>query len=95
MANLVLNGSDITNVTPNQNIENKSEDVLDKNMCRILEDSEIHKEIVLDELTLGETTTASSDGEKQAQSNIAGLEYPIIKINDYTFTPDEILNFTM
>lgn len=95
MANLVLNGSDITNVTPNQNIENKSEDVLDKNMCRILEDTEIHKEIVLDELTLGETTIESSDGEKKAQSNIAGLEYPIIKINDYTFAPDEILNFTM
>ena len=40
------------------------EDVLDKNMCRILEDTEIHKEIVLDELTLGETTIAGSDGEK-------------------------------
>ena len=60
------------------------------NIVRIVADTSIEKQIVLDELSVDVVGTDTN--EEMNNKNIAGRELPIIKINDYTVNAKEIVS---
>lgn len=64
----------------------------ENNICRIYVDNDIKRNIVLDELSMPYTKDNNSFGNKQNnQMNMAGINYPVICINDIFIGVNEII----
>lgn len=59
-------------------------------ICRIYADESIEKQITLDELSAPKTTTETAEDKEYSNANIAGREYPIIRIGEFLPTPGQI-----
>lgn len=86
--------------TITKNPENELEEIT-KRINRIYEDKNIQKTIVLDELSIVTTQKSEtlneniSDDHKAAKENVAGINYPLIKIMDTLYTLDRIIKMSI
>lgn len=72
--------------TPN-NIEDAKKNL---DICRIYADESIEKQIMLDELSAPKTTTETGNDKEYSNANIAGREYPVIRIGEFIPSPSQI-----
>ena len=88
MADIVLNPGRNSTSNSNEDLEKAKEE---RNICRIFVDESIEKQIILDELSADVTEIPSNDGDVSiSNKNIAGREYPVIKIGDFIPTVSQI-----
>lgn len=88
MADIVLNPGGNSTSNSNEDLEKAKEE---RNICRIFVDESIEKQIILDELSADVTEIPSNDGDVSiSNKNIAGREYPVIKIGDFIPTVAQI-----
>lgn len=73
--------------TPNGGIENKNKEIV-----RIFVDPTVEKKIVLDELSIS-VSDSNLNYKNHKVTDTAGIIYPVIKINDYIISPQEIKYF--
>lgn len=68
-----------------------------KNICRIVEDTSIPKQIVLDELSADAVESIKSESEdtNYTLKKVGGQAFPIIRISDYILTLDDIKSVTI
>lgn len=72
---------------PNGGVQTDNEDIV-----KIFVDSTVPKKIVLDELSIS-MDELSTNREFYNSINVIGINYPLIKINDYIVPPNEIQYF--
>lgn len=78
-----------SNSTPNLTSENKEKNT--KNICRIFVDPDVKKTIILDELSMSyDKDNNSFSNSQNNQLNMAGINYPVICINDIFIGVNEI-----
>ena len=76
------------NTTPNNTNNSNTKE---KNICRIYTDPDIEKKIILDEMSIPMSVAQNSyDGEMYNVKNAAGIDYPLICINNIFLTDREI-----
>lgn len=83
MSVVLNNRKDNDNLNQNQQSEQESSD-----LCRIIVDPDIKKKIVLDELSAVDVKSEQTD--EMALKNVAGREFPIIRVCDFMVSIGDI-----
>ena len=83
--------NNLTNSLAGENGNTDDVDALIPDIVRLIEDPEIKKEIAFDEISLNLSTEQTGDPTIQSRkSDIGGISYPVIRINDYVFSPKSV-----
>ena len=72
------------------NLKNKNKEEKKSNICRIYVDNNVEKKIILDEMSLPISNTNSNADDKFNIKNTAGIDYPLICINNNFLLYSEI-----
>jgi len=85
----------LNNITDRPSSYNQSQDIQSSNIVRLVEDSEIHKTIRFDEMSIdnGPDPTTEQGGNKKMDE--LGLVYPMIRINDMILSRSNIRSMTL
>lgn len=65
------------------------------NLVRLVEDNSVVKNIQLDELSIVHNSQVPDADGGQQQIQVAGIEYPMIRINDFVFSKQHIYKFSI
>lgn len=90
---VVLNDKTDQSTNFEQTESQQTQDETNNSICRIIVDPEIEKQIVLDELSADAVNENKTDTPKL--SNVAGREFPIIRVGDFFLTVSDIQNMTI
>jgi len=70
-----------------------TDDSSGNNICRIVVDPEVERQIVLDELSVDSTqmeTDEDTDANTRSNKKVAGREFPVIRIKDFIIDPTDV-----